>query len=75
MAWASSTAFSTTALFNTGSTPGSPVHTGQILVLGGSIHESALQEQKILVVVLSWMWVSSPMTASYSLMKYLGTQG
>ena len=29
--------FSTTALFNTGSTPGSPQHTGQILVLGGSI--------------------------------------
>ena len=64
MAAASRTPFSTTALFNTGSTPGSPVQTGQMLVLGGSFQESALQEQKILVVVLSWMWVSRPMTAS-----------
>jgi hypothetical protein len=64
MAAASSTAFSTTASFNTGSTPGSPVQTGQILVLGGSYHESALQEQKILEMVLSWMWVSRRITAS-----------
>ncbi len=42
-----------TNLVSTGSTPGSPVHTGQIFVLGGSPQESALQEQKILVVVFN----------------------
>src|SRR4030042_3620097 len=71
MAAANKTPFSTTAWFSTGNTPGMPVQTGQILVLGGSFHESALQEQKILVVVLSWMWVSSPITASYSIIKSL----
>ena len=53
MACASSTPFSTTALFSTGNTPGSPQHTGQMLLLGGSNHESALQEQNTLVVVFS----------------------
>jgi len=66
MAAASSTAFSTTFSFKTGSTPGSPVHTGQILLLGVSSQESALQEQKILVWVFNWIWVSRPITASYS---------
>jgi hypothetical protein len=47
-----------------------PVQTGQILLLGRSFQESALQEQKILVVVLSWMWVSSPITVSYSVMGH-----
>jgi hypothetical protein len=61
MAAASRTLFSTTALLSTGSTPGMPVQTGRMLVFGGSVHsEVALHEQKILVVVLSWMWVSSP---------------
>ena len=57
-----------TALLGMGSTPGCPVHTGQILVLGGSPQESALQEQKILLWVFSWMWVSRPITVSYLVM-------
>ena len=61
-------AFSTTALFSTGSTPGNPQQTGQILVFGGSIHESALHEQNTMVVVLSWICVSRPMITSYSVM-------
>jgi len=71
MAFARITAFSTTALFSTGKTPGKPQHTGQMFVLGASSHESALQEQKILVLVLSWMCVSNPMIASYSVIRYI----
>jgi hypothetical protein len=71
MAFANITAFSTTALFNTGNTPGSPQQTGQILVFGGSNQLSALHEQKIFVVVLSCMCVSSPITGSYSVMSPL----
>ena len=64
MAAARRTALSITAWFGTGSTPGSPVHTGQMLLFGSAPHESARQLQKILLCVLSWMWVSSPMIAS-----------
>jgi hypothetical protein len=66
MAAASSAPFSTTRSFKTGRTPGSPVQTGQMLEFGGSSHESALQEQNIFVVVLSWIWVSRPIMVSYS---------
>ncbi len=45
------------------------MHTGQIFVFGESNHESALQEQNIFDWVFSWMWVSSPMIDSYSVMK------
>lgn len=57
--------FSMAALLGAGREPGCPVQMGQMLVFGGSPQESALQEQKILLLVLSWMWVSRPMTASY----------
>jgi hypothetical protein len=55
MAAASRAAFSTTTWFKTGSTPGKPVQTGHMFVFGGSFQKSALQEQKILVMVFSWM--------------------
>src|SRR5690349_17132050 len=47
----------------TGRLPGSPRHTGQVRVLGGSPNESS-QPQNIFVAVDSWMWISSPITAS-----------
>ena len=48
---------------NTGSDPGSPRHTGQTLVLG-SEPKRFEQPQKILVVVSSCTWTSSPITGS-----------
>src|SRR5512137_743179 len=50
----------------TGSTPGIPRHTGQTLVLGGAPNALA-QPHHIFDFVLSWTWVSRPMTASYSI--------
>jgi hypothetical protein len=50
---ASSAPFRTASAFRTGSTPGRPLQTGQMLVFGGAPHESALQEQKILLAVFS----------------------
>jgi hypothetical protein len=64
IAAASRTAFSTASLFITGKTPGKPVQTGQMFVFGESNQESALQLQKILEAVFSWIWVSNPMMAS-----------
>jgi 2-keto-4-pentenoate hydratase len=54
----------TASAFKTGNTPGKPLQTGQILVLGSASQESALQEQKILVSVFNWMCVSNPMITS-----------
>ncbi len=53
MAFASKTAFSTTALFKTGNTPGKPEQTGQIFEFGACSQESALHEQNIFDFVLS----------------------
>jgi hypothetical protein len=53
MAFASTKAFSTPALFRTGYTPGKPEQTGQIFEFGAFSQESALHEQKILDFVLS----------------------
>src|SRR5579875_2804227 len=47
----------------TGSAPGRPRQVGQVWVLGGSPKETS-QPQNIFVRVLSWTWISSPMTAS-----------
>ena len=47
----------------TGSDPGSPRHTGQVRVLGASPKLSS-QPQNIFVRVLSWTWISRPMTGS-----------
>ena len=57
------TAKSTARALTTGSAPGSPRHTGQVWMLGGSPNDSS-QPQNIFVRVLSWTWISSPMTGS-----------
>src|SRR5271156_1314887 len=64
MAVAARTANSTARLFRTGSAPGRPRQTGQILVLGAAPN-FAEQPQKALVRVSSCTWTSSPMTGSY----------
>ncbi len=61
---AASVANSTACLLSTGSAPGKPRHTGQTLVLGES-PKRVEQPQKILVLVRSCTWTSSPMTGSY----------
>src|SRR6056297_1096977 len=61
---------STARRFRTGSTPGMPVHTGQVFSLG-SFPNRVEQEQKILVLVRSWAWTSSPITTSYSGMSHI----
>src|ERR1700730_10414644 len=63
-AMAASVGNSTAFLFNTGSAPGSPRHTGQTLVLGGA-PKRVEHEQKILDAVSSCTWTSRPMTGSY----------
>src|SRR5215468_485549 len=60
---AASTANSTALRFKTGSTPGIPRHTGHTLLFGGAPN-CVEHEQKIFVAVRSWMWTSSPITAS-----------
>ena len=57
------TASSTASRFNTGSAPGSPMQTGQTLVLGGA-PKLVGQPQKILVAVASCTCTSSPITGS-----------
>jgi hypothetical protein len=47
----------------TGSEPGRPRHTSQVYVLGGAPKDSS-QPQNIFVRVLSWTWISRPMTGS-----------
>src|ERR1039458_8876391 len=59
-----STANSTACRLSTGSGPGNPRHTGHTLVFGG-LPNWVEQPQKILVLVRSWTWTSSPMTGSY----------
>lgn len=58
------TAYSTACLFNTGNAPGIPMHTGQTWVLGAAPN-AVEHPQKILVLVESSTWTSSPMTVSY----------
>src|ERR1035441_7095528 len=59
-----SIANSTAWRLSTGSGPGNPRHTGHTLVFGG-LPNWVEQPQKILVLVRSWTWTSSPMTGSY----------
>ena len=47
----------------TGSVPGRPRQTGQVRVFGSSPKLSS-QPQNIFVRVLSWTWISSPITGS-----------
>jgi len=54
-------AYSTAFRFITGSTPGIPMHTGQVWVLGGS-PKWLRQRQNIFVAVASSTWISRPMT-------------
>src|SRR5204863_5442001 len=54
----------------TGSTPGMPRQTGQTWVFGGAPNSLA-QPHHILDLVLSWTCVSSPITASYSIDRFL----
>src|SRR5436190_6155541 len=58
------TAMATASRFRTGSAPGKPRHTGQVLELGGAPN-FVEQPQKILERVRSWTCTSSPMTGSY----------
>ena len=59
----SRTAASTAARLVTGSAPGRPRQTGHTFELAAAPN-SAGQPQNILLRVLSWMWHSSPITAS-----------
>src|SRR3569832_2955795 len=56
----------TASRFSTGSTPGRPRSTAQAWVLGGAPYAVAAPE-KILLLVASWAWISSPMTVSHSI--------
>ena len=54
---------STAARFITGSVPGSARSTAQACVLG-SAPKAVLARLKILLCVVSWVWVSKPITTS-----------
>ncbi len=56
---------STARRLMTGSDPGSPRHTGHVSVLGAAPRTSVEQPQNIFEEVLSWTWISTPMTTSY----------
>src|SRR5450759_3198399 len=56
---------STAALLIVGRTPGRPRQTGQQWLFGAAPSISVEQPQNILLAVLSWQWISMPMTASY----------
>src|ERR1700731_2428601 len=73
-AMAASVANSTAFLFNTGSAPGSPRHTGQTLVFGGA-PKRVEHEQKILDAVRSCTWTSRPMTGSYLELAAMAVSG
>ena len=60
---------STALRLSTGSTPGMPVHTGQVFPLGEAPN-AVEQAQKILLRVESWAWTSSPMTVSNAIASY-----
>jgi hypothetical protein len=55
---------STADLLIVGSAPGRPRQTGQQWVFGAAPSMSVEQPQNILLAVLSWQWISMPMTAS-----------
>jgi hypothetical protein len=57
---------STAPRFKTGNTPGSAMSTAQAWRLG-SAPKAVEAPEKILEAVLSWAWVSRPMTTSQSL--------
>src|SRR5438552_19216378 len=57
-------AISTASRLSTGNAPGSPMHTGQTLVLGGA-PKLVGQPQKILLAVASCTCTSRPTTGSY----------
>jgi len=65
MARPAMTAMRTASRFRTGSAPGWPEQTGQVLVLG-RVPNRVGQEQKSLVSVLSCACTSIPITASYA---------
>src|SRR4051812_25966428 len=56
----------------TGRTPGRPRQTGQTWVFGGAPNSLA-QPHHILDLVLSWTWVSRPITGSYSIRREIFT--
>src|SRR3569833_1607441 len=56
----------TASRFSTGSTPGRPRSTAQAWVMGGAPYAVAAPE-KILLLVASWAWISSPMTVTHSI--------
>jgi hypothetical protein len=58
---------STAPLLSTGSTPGRAMSTAQAWALG-SAPKAVLAPEKILDCVLSWVWISSPMTTSQSVL-------
>src|SRR5215471_1183745 len=62
----------TASRLSTGSAPGSPRHTGQVLELGGS-PKRVEQEQKIFDLVRSCTCTSSPITASYLALTSVAT--
>ena len=55
---------STARRLMTGSVPGRPRQTGQVREFGGASSMSVEQPQNIFEAVLSWTWISMPMTAS-----------
>jgi hypothetical protein len=55
---------STASLLIVGRTPGRPRQTGQQWLFGAAPSISVEQPQNILLTVLSWQWISMPMTAS-----------
>src|SRR6266567_4058228 len=57
-------AYSTTFSFSTGRAPGKPKQTGQVCELGWE-PKRVEQPQNILVLVVSWVCTSSPMTTWY----------
>src|SRR4029077_7073318 len=58
---------STAARLITGRTPGSPRHTSQTCVLGGSLSSAIEQPQNILDRVFGWTCTSMPITTSQPL--------
>src|SRR3954463_1218966 len=60
----------TASLFSTGNTPGNAKLTTQACVFG-SAPNAVDAPEKILVLVCSWVCVSSPMTTSHSMLIFL----
>src|SRR5688572_22059010 len=68
---AARTPSSTACRLSTGRAPGSPRHTGHTCSFGSAPNSLTLP-QKSLVAVLSWTWISSPMTGSKPLISSVG---